>query len=653
MESIKLPKDKDELARAITAMKDASWTMRRRFKMTCRLAHHYLNGIRHFDRAPGHSDLLLVGYENAEGALKFRNEALRTAYRTVLGQFMRMDLRPHVKRVNWGLDAVRGAAIAQVALDYQAALANVDAYKPDFLQQLLTFGMVGVAHWRDIDQETNAYRSELEIVPPWELLPIPERPLTVGAVRGVMRHRYVPLSWLEDKKGSNGKKISLPNSADAEIIEVAYGYDPEDMEDSGAALNMGSASNAISGNDRLQHRFAPLTECWTMHGDRSVAQYVAKVGSEIVMNIKMQPGTTPLPIGIARHTPTTGWYSYGLVGMLMGLNHQGEKMIQNLMENVSQLDAFGTVLWPTTAGVGHEEFNKKTGRPKVVLYEPDYSSQRIGPERFTPVNTGELPGKVASFANEMIDSWAGLGPLYQGQPVGRVDSAAGVGLSFEISQITTAATAAQIADAWANVYKAMLASAKADWGPETVLQLTYIDDNIAGVSMQDDGQVVLESNPLPRYAAVDVDVRERRLQNRDKQVQELLQVFQMGGIDLIDLRIEVYKRGLDFPIGSAADYESHRVAMYNNVRLFNDGKTPGQIYANTVLDDVEVHLRTTLAFTRRLEFKMASPEVRSAFEERVMMLQKMVGQYPSQAPPSFDLAGAAMQQMGPPGPQGG
>lgn len=651
MEMMQLPKNKDDLAEALESMRKAAWPGREQYRIQCMIAHYYLNGYRKFKLLE--NSRLMVGFENEYGDLKFRNEALRAQYRTELGRFLRMDLSPIVSPPEWGLDSLRKAAISQVGLDHATHTLLDNSVKADFCQQFLVFGTVGLCHWRTLNLD-GAYESEYEAVPGWELLPMPKNPLTHKSVKGIMRYRYVPKKWLETKMGGDTKLRVPSNSADSMVVECAYGTAPDDMLGAGTSAQnfAGIGKDGRANGKQLMEEYVPLTEAWVYGPKDSVARYIVKVGKVIVADQDFMAGGRRIarPIGIARFTPTTGFYSYGLVGMLVGMNERNEKMLQNLFKNVEDLDAYGVLMWPATAGVGIEQINKKQGgRPRGLVYEPDYTVPDHKPYSVSPVNTGDFPGKVASMGLGLQETWAGQGPMTRGDAPGRVDSKPGLGMLFEVSQITNAAPAHQIADAYSTVYRSVLCSVKEDWSPTTTLRLTNVDDNVAGVVIGDDGGIALEDNPLPDYWEVKIDVKDRQPSSREKKTQELIMMRQMNEIDEVEFRLENYRQKLGLPVGNRQEYEEYRKAVFDNILMFNDGKTPKDLVLNTALDNPEIQLRAIRGFTSRLEFRFASKEVRDAFEQRKNVYEQMLGGWPDQMPPPEQVP----QMQAPPQQAGG
>lgn len=647
MEIMQLPSNANDLADALEQARSAAWPAREMFRTQCLIAHYYLNGYRHFRVFEGNR--LMVGYETENGELRFRNESLRTQYKTELGRFMRMDLSPVVLPTEWGLNSIRNASISQVALDYATASLFDNSLKLDFLQQFFVFGTVGLGHWRTVGAD-GTYEPEIEVIPGWELLPLPKNPLVNRSIRGMMRYRHVPLEWLKKKMGPAGtKRVTSYSDADLEVVDCSYGTSPDDMGGLGlqpmSRWRSSGAEDARKDGKELIEKFVPLLEAWTYGPKDTVSRYIVKAGKKVIVDVDFYKERVRVarPITISKFIPMTGMYSYGLVSMLMAMNERNERMLQNLFKNVEDLDTYGVVMWPSTAGATVEEFAKKSGpRPKAVTYEPDYTVPDQKPYTIKPVNTGDFPGKVAAFGSSMQEKWAGIGPMSSGEAPGRLDSKPGLSMLYEVSQIASAAAAHQIADAFASVYRSVLGSLREDWTPDTTLRLSKVTDDVAGVVIGQDGSIALEENPLPNYWEVKIDVKDRQPMGREKRLQELAMHLQMQIIDPVDYRLICYRENLNAPVGNRQEYEEYRKAMFDNIVMFNDGKTPKDVVMSTALDDPEIQLRAIRGFTSRLEFRFASDAVRYAFEQRKKVYEDMLGSWPSAMPGSEMVADGAM-----------
>jgi len=652
VETIQLPKNSDDVVDAITKMRKAAWSQRSSYLTWCQIAFYYLRGYRRFRVTNLDEARVMIGYEDKLGDLNFRNEDIRQKFKTELGRFLRMNLEPSVEKKSWGLDAIRRASMAKIVLDRAISRIPMKRLQTEFLQHLLTYGVAAVGHWQK-DNKEDGLDVEFEIVPSWELMPAPAYPVSESAQRGLIRYRKVPLKWLREKADRLTEgALTLPTKKNPqyrsilEVENVQYGDQPsiEGLRSGGfseimfneGANEPNTRSTGIRQNENIEE-FVPLTEAWIFSDNWQVVEYVVVVGKHLAMRIQFDE-PVPCPIGIARQTPDSGFYTYGFVGMMMTGNHQSEKMLRNLYSNVENLDAYGVVLWPNTAGAGKKEFDRKNGKPKIVSYEIDYTVPEQKPFALEPANTGDLPGRIAHMAMQLQDKLSGQGPLFSGDAPGRVDSGSGLGFAFEVNQISQAATAHQIAEAWVQVYRSVLYTSRHVLDAQSVLEVSTVDDNVIGLKVSKEGRVALDDNPVPHWYEVNLDIMDRQPKSVEQRKQELVGMLQMGIIDPLEFRLINYREDLGFPVGNRAEFESFRTAVYNNIVVFGDGETPGEAKFDLATENPEIHLRAVLAFTARLEFRFASKEVRAAFADHVKMLKRALGAIPPQMPDMLQMA---------------
>jgi hypothetical protein len=187
----------------------------------------------------------------------------------------------------------------------------------------------------------------------------------------------------------------------------------------------------------------------------------------------------------------------------------------------------------------------------------------------------------------------------------------------------------------------MLAAMRPGW-KDRAIEAFAVDDAAMGVVIDPDtGQVGLDQNRLPSPFAVDIDIRDRLPTSPEQRKQELKEALQLGVIDDVDYRMHVWREKLELPVGRFAQEASFAKAMFNNLLLFGDGRTPGKARQNDLTDDREFMLRVTDAFMAKIEFSLASADVREAFEQyKLALLDSKV--LPEQMPYPEDLAAEEM-----------
>src|SRR5690606_26574317 len=133
-------------------------------------------------------------------------------------------------------------------------------------------------------------RVALEVVPPWQLLPVPHNPTSPEDLEGICRRRWVPLSWARERP-------QLSISTDKEKMKVrqaAYGFRPD--ADNGLGIQHSTSMPEMempfdSGRDRKGRGSKTdtdyvLLEEWFMYRDErdQLASYTVKIGDHIALN---------------------------------------------------------------------------------------------------------------------------------------------------------------------------------------------------------------------------------------------------------------------------------------------------------------------------------------------------------------------------------
>jgi hypothetical protein len=169
------------------------------------LCHHYLQGARDFRMIDYQSGTVEVGYENSEGTLQFRYDDIVSKFQAQIGRLMRIDISPRVEKKGIGLEGLRKASIAQVVLDAAIPPAKIEALKLRSLPPLTKYGVIGFGVWNEEED------IGIDVIMPWELVPIPPVPTESRDVRGIARVRIVPLDWV--------KQLSVTKAAKADVYQ--------------------------------------------------------------------------------------------------------------------------------------------------------------------------------------------------------------------------------------------------------------------------------------------------------------------------------------------------------------------------------------------------------------------------------------------------
>ena len=142
---IRLPKDKELLARVIDNHAQREERRLRYRRMVWLLAWYYLNGARRFDIFDPVSGQIKPFYLDEEGRMEFQAQDLLVEINRVAGVIMSMDLRPWIRSTGTSLEVQRNKARGMVILDSMVSEDQLEGVKRDFAYCLTCYGSVGIS----------------------------------------------------------------------------------------------------------------------------------------------------------------------------------------------------------------------------------------------------------------------------------------------------------------------------------------------------------------------------------------------------------------------------------------------------------------------------------------------------------------------------
>lgn len=656
--SFQLPKDKVQAAEVVRNLVIQGQGKRNPKSVSWWLSLAYMEGYREFSHIDSSGGTLFVPYMDESGMLRFRLDEIVSKYQAQLGRLLALNLGPSVQRVGVSLDGMRKSSIAQVVLDSAFPQDKVNRLALEMLPALLLYGTVGLGLWVESEDSMG-----IELIPPWELLPIPLDVSGPHAVRGRIRVRNVPLGWIKGLTITPGAKSKEYKKIDH--IPIQAGRMPIGNDMTGdVAMSMtsgaggffvkrsdGSMAGRQKKKDETNEDITQLVEVWTETSDHYLAEYAIYAGMANYRELYRFDHTDakyPLPVRIVRDVPVGGFWGRSFVEQLIPLNREVEIAASSLFQALSDFDLYGIQLWPTSLGDPVEAQRGQDGL-KRIRFEPDYTTPDMKPENIMPakmvlphmngIKTGlEMMDRIANQPTEMM---AGGAP-------GRVDSAAGLGFLYETSGISLSPTAKNIANALSGVYRAMLRILKDIWTDQKVVSVSSLDDSLAGIVLDaSSGTMSLSKNAIPFPDEVSVTIASEVPISREQQKFELKESLEKGRITLEEYSFEVRKRGLDLPVGMEREWQNYRRAMLENILLFGDGDMPGKVIVSS-RDIHRIHLNVLDTFMSRPEFYSASKGVRDAFVAHYEEHKTEMGAFPDQLEYPEEAAGMMMQEGMPP-----
>ena len=625
---------------------------------------HFIHGARNFpliDRNAGRVNAL---YQTETGEVGFELLDVHDRLRKEVGRLGAIDVRPLCQRKGMTLDGVRKTAAAQATLDYALERQEVERAKQQLVELVLKYGCAGLVGYVELVRTEKGKRElpRMEVVPPWELIPLPLRVSTQAKRKGMMRVRWETVDWLEARAKLGKEDREKLETADVQYAETED-RNPVDAASPGGTLFQ-SGQKAVStmgkglgpqDEDKWAQKVTRVAEIWLEGPQGTCERYLLWAGGRLLLDKSYLEGeVVMMPIAAAQMIPADDFWSVGLVDMLFSPTMWAERMIRKTFQNAEDTDAYGIVLLPNSWGISDRELVRKGG-VRFGRYEVDIALPEAKVQMVQPVHAGN-PAAPAQFALALTDKLAGQPvDMMAGSAPGRVDSSTALGALWQASNTPLEPVARSIASAFAVIYRWALAVIRSRWSASEVISVATLEEAMVGLRINsDDMTMELEQNALPDPRDIDVGVRSMLPVDAEKRKAELWASRQAGIISDQEFRWLAYKENLDIPIGNRAEIENRRKAILATVLLFNDGKTPGRIEMNHPLaDNPAIFLLVLDEFMATVEFSLAAPPVQAAFREMKTYFQGQTAQFPQQLPYPEEAPQAAQEEAAGMGMGGG
>ncbi|KKN65979.1 hypothetical protein LCGC14_0475710, partial [marine sediment metagenome] len=517
MYTIPLPKDNLQLEAVAASLLQRGEQRRNPQAIRWWIAHWYMKGARNFSNINYKTGTINVSYLSESGKLEFIFEYILAKYRAQLGQLLNIDLRPAIKRKGISLDGMRKSGIAQMALDAAFPDSAAEQLKMALIPPLLQYGTVGIGLWVEDENSMG-----IDTIMPWEIVPIPPTVTDPTKTRGLIRTRWVPAQWIKELSITPGKNSKL--YGEIEVVRTDTGHVPSETDSrfqgtvstaiSGDAMYISSPSwypigGTIQKKDKTQMDLTKLVELWTYTSDGYLADYCIFSGIrklKLLYKSNHSQNRVHKPISVISDTPVGGFWGRSFIDSLISINTELEYSISRQYQNLQEWDLYGILMEPTTNGMPAEIMRGKDGL-KRARFEPDWTVPEVKPYNIKPVNSGLLPVKLIDLGVGLMDKIAAQSEMLRGDAPGRVDSAAGLGTLFEIGNIPLGPTAKGIALGVSAVYRSMLGQLRELWSGDKIVDVTRLDDAIAGISFDAaTGQMKLSENAIPHPDEVIVTI---------------------------------------------------------------------------------------------------------------------------------------------------
>ena len=621
------------------------------------LSWYYLNGARRFDVFDPETGLMQPHHLDEDGNMEFQSQELLAAIDRVSGVLASMDARPKILRTGGSLQQVRDRSIAQVIADATISRDRADEALTDFAHILTCCGSCGIAS-HVVDHPTVGLTADLEVVHPRELYPFPSLAMDRTKQRGLIRERVVPMKYLEEKFGRRIKT----NKEKLYYFSTEAGATPQDDTDyvdrlgntTGGLRYSGGGGYTGSGGDptETQVELVRIRELWLMGHRDTVSRYVVVSGDYVIMDEDFSDVEVYCPIGFARFMETGSFYGAGLFDLLFSISREMEKLLKALFNNIRDIDQYGILVLP------QGQFNERAalrdvGRGlRVLPYEPDAIDPGFRPFNIAPVNSGDLPGKTAQYAKQLMDNINPFRDLVASK--GRVDSAAGLGFLDEKNRQLMVTPMKSVEKAFSQAHRSTLAqAARMLTTSRRAIPINNLTLDLAGAIIDPEQSTVsFDVNPLPVITNLGITIRETSPRSEVARKQEALQLFAAPGLgDPMRFILLSLQEGLDFAIYMEEERAAYESVVKNCLILFGNGETPGEVVLTPHTALPNLQLRVLNSFMAGPAMAMSSPEVQDEFMKFKQFLQQGLGNVlPEGVPLPEEAAMQRMQEQGRPMP---
>ena len=646
-----LPKDKKVLGRIIDQHCERELT-----KLTYRrtlwiLAWYYLNGFRRFDVFDPRTARVVPYYLDEDGNMEFQSTELMSIIDKTTARLNTMDLRPRALRQGFSLAGIRERSVAQLVADAVVSDQQLEKVKRDFNYLFALLGSCGITGHM-VDHPTIGLTSDLEVVHPKELLPFPSLGMDHTKVRGVIRQRVVPMSFLRERFG-NGVLERNKEKMDAWSWE--YGHDMEEPADSpgnGYILNSASTGALNGVPDGNEMEVAKVRELWLDGPRGTVSRYVVTSGDVVLDDRDLSEVETYCPIGFARFMDNGTFHGAGLFDLMFGIVREMERLLKSLFNNIRDIDKYGVLVMPQGT-INERAVMRDIGKGlRYVSYSKDaLLGDDFRPLVIQPHNAGDVPGKVAQFAKAISDSLSPVQDLLAEK--GRVDSASG--LQFLDEQISKAMTnpTSGVQSAFGSMYKSLVAKASKEMLiSDRAVPVNKLTLDLAGAVIDpEEGTVNFKKNPIPNFSQINFTVKDTSPRSEVVRKQEAMGLLQAGVTDPEGLKLFALKEGLDFAMWMDEEKSAYESVIRNILLLYGDGQQTQQIVVTPHTCRPDLQLRVLSAFMANPIMTLASPAVQDAFKSYRESLISFMGQsLPAMVPNPDDVAIVNPQVAGRIGP---
>lgn len=609
------------------------------WRLNTMLATYYAAGYRVFDQLNPNTGHLVARFTETEDDKQTHSLGegqLLYQVQQIMGFLGAMDSRPVATATIKTLDSLRqqGAANAILGSTYRPQTLEPVMTELDYNFAYLGFGCL---HVSVEDHPSLGMYNELEVVHPFEVMPLPF--LRIGQTNplGVTRRRLLTRDSLVEVYGERAVK-KLENDKSHRMFDLQAG-DPMDFLDlSGTSLaNYGQVYSFGTNVPIDNHvRVFEVAETWTYGPMNTVDRMMVSCGEVAIEDRNFEQTETYCPLVYRRCYENGTFWGAGHFTMAFGATRRAELLRKAVFRTLINQESWPVLLLP------HGAVNERTGLGKFsgsklryLKYTTDMALDRPpAPMAIQPLGTNSSSVQIAQFLEATAQTVNPVPDLAQDK--GRIDSAAAIQfLDQEQKRPITALL---------NRKRQLLGEA-ARVGAQRAVDLLMQDPRMIAVpklSLDLVGTVIdpetkkigFENNPLPNIGRLEFTIMEGHPSNGLGAKMEAMQLVGSGMQSPDQFKLFCVKNNIDLAMDLSDVRQAHDNAIENILFLYNDGQEPQQVLINTNSLRADVELMILDPFLASREFLQSSVDVQQALLTYQNTLRSQMGNL---LPPNVEM----------------
>lgn len=587
------------------------------WRLNTMIAMYYAAGYRVFDQLNPHSGHVVARFtepEDDKHTHPLGEGQLLYQVQQIMGYLGAMDARPVATSTIKTLEAVRqqGAANAILGSIHRPQSTESILTELDYNLAYLGFGCLAVSVE---DHPTMGMYNELEVVHPFEVMPLPFLRIGQTTPLGVTRRRLLTEASLREVYGNRIVK-RLRENAKHSSHELESG-DPLDFMDlSGTPLANWGQVYSLSSGETLDTRVRAfeIAETWVYGPMGTVERFLVTCGDVAIEDRDLSGTETYCPLVYRRCYENGTFWGAGHFTMAFGANRRAELLRKAVFRTLINQESWPVLLLP------HGQINERTALGKFsgsklryLKYSTDMAMDRPpAPMAIQPLGTNTSTVQIAQFLEATGQTVNPVPDLAADK--GRIDSAAAIQyLDQEQKRPITALLSRkkQLLGEAARV-SAQRATALLQDEPRMIQVPKLSLDLVGTVIDAETKKIGFEQNPLPNIGRLEFSIMEGHPSNGLSAKLESMQLVGSGLQSADQFKLFCVKNNIDLAMDLSDVRQAYDNAVENILFLYNDGQEPQQVLINTNSLRADIELMVLDPFLASREFLQASVDVQQA-----------------------------------------